>query len=447
MKLYDVISKEQKEQRSQKKPLSAAKERAVQPPEERRPTYDIDEPIKKTTHVVHDWKYRTVRLLIVAGILGVVTALYVVGLQLVRAHVSITQRRIPFDLQATTIDIPNESVVGGSKLAFQVLTVPATVSMKVYATELAQTTSKAQGTVTIVNEYSTTAQAIPAGTTLTAKTKKKYTTNRAVVVPGFTTVNKKKVAGTVSVPVTAVAAGTDSAVTSTTFTVAGFETTKTKTLYARSAGAITGGGQSTKHTLSDTDRAMYTDTLRRKLENKLAQQTSAVIAEANSANEDHPEKKLITYPSLQTITIDPAGMVLQGDSLSFEASVKGVMVSYLLPEQFLEQKIASYVLSDKTITSVSIPGITAMKIDPIGVLPVDPARLPGQIALAVSGQETIITTVSEQQIKDLLVGSSRKGFDEKIRSIPNIQSARFELYPFWASFFPTKTTSIGVTIE
>src|SRR6185312_3708978 len=97
--------------------------------------------------------------------------------------------------------------------------------------------------------------------------------------------------------------------TGTTFTISGWSGANAKLFYASSAGSISGGQNGAMHTLTDSDKQQATATLQAALNEKLSRETRSQIPDG-----------WVTFPGLQFTSIDPSKMVLQGDTIQFNAS-------------------------------------------------------------------------------------------------------------------------------
>jgi hypothetical protein len=248
---------------------------------------------------------------------------------------------------------------------------------------------------------------------------------------------KKKITGTSpSVPIIATETGSASNSDGTSLVISGYSGTKKTQLYARSVGAFKGGEAGMLHTISDSERPQILDTLKTQLAERLRRETRAQIP-----------AQLITYPDLQFMSIDTDSLRLEGDGIKFPAYIKGTMVSYLIPRDLFELAIAKEALSDHSYSSVAIPNLSDLSVTAKSGIPVDPQIVPDNISIQISGQGSIITEVPEEKIKDMLLGIKRGLFTSTVSTVPEIASARYSLFPFWAPIFPKKESQIKVNFK
>jgi hypothetical protein len=288
----------------------------------------------------------------------------------------------------------------------------------------------------VFNQYSKSAVTIKSGTVFTGANGKKYTVKSTVSVPGYTLNGKVKVAGSASVSLIAADVGPTYNSPGTSFTIAGWSGANAKLVYATSAGAINGGQNGAVHTLTDADRQQAMVTLQGALQEKLARETRSQIPDT-----------LVTFPDLQFTSVDNSSLVLSGDTIQFPATLKGTMVSYLIPRDSLEQAIARKAIADHLYPDVSIPDLGAIQVEPVTLLPADPKNIPDSITISVSGQGTIITKAPVETIKQSLLGGSHEQFKSVISGIPEIDTAQYSLVPFWAPYFPYNADRIKVQVK
>lgn len=417
MKLYDVIRKEALDR--------GDKRLANQPVVEDRPIHH------ETPRSPH---HRLRTIIIGGGAVLFLALLYVFGMKLVYARIVVTERRIPFTLNGLELELVHEEDAAAGRLSFQTMRVEAEVSRQVYGANIQPSTTSAKGKVVFFNEYSTKSQIVKKGTTVTSKEGKKYTTQAAVTVPGYTLKNGKKVAGTsATTAITAAGVGPSYNTSGTTFTVSGWSGANAKLFYGQSAGAIAGGEDGVAHIVSEADKPDVIATLQAQLIERLKRETRAQIPD-----------DLITFPDMQFASVDSDSVKLRGESIKFPASMKGSMVTYLISRDLLEQAIAREVSRDHTYPSVNIPTLGDLVVTPVNAIPTDSAAAPESIKVKVSGSGTIITKVPIETLRESLVGRPKRVFTNVAASVPEIDTAQYHFYPFWAPFFPSKESRITV---
>lgn len=424
MKLYDVIRKEQLEKKGEVLEVLETDQLSN--------TVSYNPPQEKVVFQKRKPSWKSVGVLAVC-FFGLVV-LYVLGMKLVHARIVVSERHIPFSFDKLTLDMEEEKVAEAGRLTFQAMVVTTEVTRQVYASGLQPSNTKASGSIVFFNEYSTKAITIKKGTTVTAANGKKYITQEAATIPGYTTVNKLKSAGTsAQVNVTALEMGEAYNTEGTSFTVSGYNQSQ---VYARSTGAIRGGDAGVAHVLTEADRESAVLTLQADLVEKLKRETRAAIP-----------AEYVTFPNLQLLSVDRDSLVIKGTTIKFPASMKGTMVSYLIHRDMLESAIAAKLVSDNTYPDVSIPSLADVTVEPLSAIPTSAANVPESLTISLSGQGILVTKVPVEKIRQSMLGISRKSFNAKISAIPEIEEARYTLYPFWAPFFPSIQSRINVVVK
>jgi hypothetical protein len=427
MKLYDVIKKDYKE-----KGITDLEKEPPAPIGQKKQSTSSRKSQDDSYQHRTSWR----KLIVIAGALVFIGLLYLIGIYFVHATVVVTERQIPFSLQDTQIDIPNQSDTDPGTLSFQTMAVTDSASRQVFGSAMTTSTTKAVGQAVIVNQYSKSSETVRSGTTLTGANNEKYITQSTVVVPGYTGSGTTKTPGSISVAITAAGVGPAYNSIGTTFTISGWSGSNAKVFYASSAGAITGGQNGAMETLDSADQQQTVATLQADLSEKLSRETRAQIP-----------ADLITFPDLQFTSVNNNDTVLQGTTPQFTASMQGTMVSYLLPRDQFEQIIASKAISDHIYPSVTIPDLGGVQVEPVSPIPSDPTATPASITLSVSGQGTIVTNVSSAAVAEALIGIPRGSFNQALSSIAEIDTASYSLMPFWAPYFPYKLGRITVQIK
>jgi hypothetical protein len=427
MKLYDVIRKEELERFEKKKDINIDRKETNYSRSDRNDDFGH----KRSS------PYRKIFILVIIAIF--IMSVYLIGIRLVHAKVTITPREIPFSADKIKIELLGDTSGNDKLTSFQAMVVNGEVSREVFGGDLKTSTTRAKGRVVFSNDYTKVAQVIKAKTTLIGTNGKKYQTDANVTVPGYT-VKKDgtKVTGTSpQVAITALDVGPSfNADSGMTLTISGYTSAKSKQFYATAPVAITGGENGTVYVVSDKDKASVLATLQTQLTEKLKRESRTQVPAG-----------FVAFPELQFITVNNDSAVLKGNTVKFPASIKGTMVSYLIPRNLLEIAIADKVLSDKKYGGVTIPNILDLDVTPITAIPTDPKSTPDAITISVSGNGKVITKIPTDIIKDSLLGIQKEAFSSKLANIYEIDEAKYNLYPFWAPYFPHDLSSIEVEVK
>jgi hypothetical protein len=367
-------------------------------------------------------------------------AVYSLGIIFAHAKVTIYERKIPFTLDRSSIDLEHESTASGpERLSYQAMVVDDTLTREVFGSKVTVADSKAKGEVVFFNEYSTSSISISSGTTLVTAEGKKYLTQEKVTIPGYTTdkaTKTKQPGSSKPVSIIAAASGSDYNTSGTTFSVAVYTGTKKTQVYARSSSAISGGESGARHTVNDDEKNTAVSLLTSQLEERLKRQTRPQIPQG-----------YMTYPELQLFFPDQNSLILQGQGIKFPASLSGSLVTYLIPQTGFEQAIAHIALGDRTFPKVAIPSIAELTVVPASALPSSTTNFPDTLSLSISGQGTIIAKADQGVVKNNLLGIKKSRFDASLEPITEIDHATYSIFPFWAPYFPTNADRIKIVVQ
>ncbi len=370
--------------------------------------------------------------------------LFAYGVFRASAVVTIDMRKVPFVLEKTLLTVPHEKLATKESLHFQAMITDDKVSREVFGDRLTEVHTKATGKAVFVNEYSSKPVTLKKGTTLTgAENNKKYTLNDAVTVPGFKTVEGKRVAGTSpAIGFTASVVGKEYNSEGTDLAVAGYTTgDKAKKFYGKSSGPITGGQSGTVHTVSEAGKIEITSVLQQLLAEKLKRQARAQTPEG-----------FITFPDFQFMLYDTATLTLQSDAIKFPASLSGTLVTYLFPEAPLAAAIAAKAVENgsggaATGIAYTIPELSGLTLSQGLALSINTEEIPSELTLRVSGESIMRAELDRQVIQDSLVGKPVAQFEKIMEAFPGIAEARFTRFPFWAPYFPNNPERIKLIIK
>lgn len=374
----------------------------------------------------------------------VLGAVFAYGIFRASAVVTIDARKVPFVLEKALLTVPHEKLATKDSLHFQAMIIDGDTVREVFGDRLAEVYTKATGKAVIMNEYSSKPITLKKGTVLTAAdTGKKYALDAAVTVPGFKTVDTKRVAGvSPAVAVTGAAAGIEYNSKGTDFAVAGYTTgDKAKKLYARSSGPLVGGMSGNVHTVSEASRVEITGVLQQLLAEKLKRQARAQLPEG-----------FITFSDFQYMVYHSASLNLQSPTIKFPASLSGTLVTYLFPREPLSRAIAEQAVENgsggaATGITYTVPDLTDLTISQGLALSINTEEIPKELTLQVTGEGTMRAELDQHVLKEALVGEPTKNFEALMEKFPGIAEARFVRFPFWTPYFPNNPEKIKLIVK
>jgi hypothetical protein len=141
-----------------------------------------------------------------------------------------------------------------SNVNFEMIIKSDKITKNIVLTDSKEISTKATGSITLYNEYSTNQQKIVSGTFLSDNDGKIYTTDTAVIVPGYKTENQKIIPGQANVKISSFLTGEVYNGSPKNFYINAFKsTTKYNKIYGKLKTELTGGAEGYFYTLNDLD--------------------------------------------------------------------------------------------------------------------------------------------------------------------------------------------------
>ncbi|MBI2057969.1 MAG: hypothetical protein HYT63_03240 [Candidatus Yanofskybacteria bacterium] len=362
---------------------------------------------------------------------GVVLLFAVLFLFLGSASIIIKPQREKIDFETTVSVSSNYSQTDFSakKVAGQFLSYSAEVSKDFVATGEKEVARKARGEITVYNNFNSEPQGLVANTRFESPKGLIFRIPRPITIPGAKLVSGKLVPGSIAVEVIADKPGQEYNINADRFTIPGFKgTPKFDGFYAESSKPMAGGiiGLTkvvTEKDFNDAKDQVTKEVLSKALENLKTKTNGFKIAEPIN-------NKVVSLKSTAEIDDATEGFAIaataEAKTIGFQESdiVRLVDVysnkngRYILLENTLEIKYSEPKLDlDKKILSLSLSakGDIAAKID------------------------------EEKMIKEML-GMRKDKIQEYLLSIPEIESGKVVLSPFWVRSIPKNKNNIQLKL-
>jgi hypothetical protein len=349
-----------------------------------------------------------------------------------KTTVTVTPRShtVVFDQTAQFTAYPAATAASGT-LAYTVVTSQLQDSQTVPATGSQDVETKAQGSVTVYNDYSTSPVKLIASTRFETPDGLIFRVPDAIVIPGKT----GSTPGQVSVTLFADQSGQQYNVGPVSrFTVPGLQSTPAmySNIYAQSTASTTGGfsGQQAgvdPNTLANTQAA---------LRSQLAQEAqTAASAQSGTSTTVLPGLVEITYQDL------PETAAASG---SAEVNEQATIQMPVFDTDSFTQSIAQNVGEDSQGTVLSLvpgQGFAAQTSSASTTLGSEP------LIFMLSGTATLVWQIDSNALALALAGHDQNAFDTITAGFPGIQEAHARIEPFWKTTFPTNPADINVVIQ
>jgi len=319
------------------------------------------------------------------------------------------------------------------KLPGQRFFVDMSASVTESATGSRDVASKARGTITVTNEYSTTPQTLIATTRFVDTAGHVFRTLQSVTVPGSTEKDGKVVAGTINVGVIADKPGAEYNVEPGRFIIAAFkernDTERVNKLYGVSTAAMTGGANGPSAVITQENYNTAAAAAKAAVEKKIADALSAQAPGMRVLDE-------------QELAWDPLTATAQPDDAASEVTVTahGTLTTIAFRQSDLDDLIRRAVMQQERV--VVVPEQITVAVSDVH-FDEDTGILTFTIQVTGPGYAPID---SEQIITDV-VGKKSAAIRTYFAENENIKSATLELSPPWVRSVPTNRERVKVQIN
>lgn len=358
--------------------------------------------------------------LVVVGVIG--AAFAVVSFMFHRATLTIT----PYAFQVAVAETyPAGS--GENLLSYETPSVEETLSKQVPSTRSEHAEDRAQGTITIFNEYSEQSQRLITNTRFQAENGLVYRIKSPVTVPGYKTSGAAKTPGTIEVTVYADEPGENYNIGPTSFTIPGLSgTPQFETMYARSSAVMSGGFVGEKAVVEKSVR-------------------DAAVAELKSALDREARAKLTEHVAENQLLVSEATTVefIEAPDKSIdtgaEISIKAVARAPVFTEAAIARRIAA---------SQGIVFEGPLKIMNRESITLQAETTDGSVtALAVSGDVILEGEIDTDALVREIAGKDRGNVGAILTRYPAIRDLNLSVYPFWRQSLPKDPAQFTVRFD
>ncbi|MDP3093451.1 MAG: hypothetical protein Q8N16_01685 [bacterium] len=309
-----------------------------------------------------------------------------------------------------------------------------TLSQEFLATGKAFKEMKAEGVVTIFNDYSTASQSLMATTRFVSSDGKLFRLVERAVVPGQATEKGKLVPGTVEAKVRADASGPDYNIGPSTFSIPGFAgTPKYTAFHAKSSSAMKGGFKGETAVVSAEDLNKAKEAVRSRLGAKIDSilQSKAVAG------------LVLAKESVPLIVADEGSMAKAGDPVkTFSYQVKARTRAVLLAQEDLDELAQNYLFSKLAADQKSLP--ETIKILPL-VQTIDEKSGKAALNLEVSGK--VYLELKEEFLREQLKEKSIQEVEKTFQNLTQVARAKIKISPSFVKRLPKDSGKIEIMIN
>lgn len=318
---------------------------------------------------------------------------------------------------------------------FELMIVPSVVSKNMTLTESADVSIKATGVVTFYNYFSSKPVTIPAGSFLADPNGKNYKTDKSVIIPGFTTLNKVITPGKKEATITAFLPGKEYNGNPAKFTVTAYKgTTKFTKIYANAKGPISGGAQGLIYKLSSSEKGTLDALAESEFKNNLIKKANAQVPPG-----------YIMYPTAYTYEShydDNFSSATPEASVNIETTLSAVLVKKDdLVHALVKNKIPT--ISDTELSEVDMPSIDNLSFAfTTGSQNIDKSIT--TVSFNMTGEAQAFWSPNLVKIQNSLAGIPKSNLGEFFKQDPGIINANVSVFPPWDKTLPTDPQKIRI---
>ncbi len=309
--------------------------------------------------------------------------------------------------------------------------IPVTESVTVPKKSVKKVFKKAEGYVTIYNNFSKDPQKFIKGTRLQTTDEKIFRLTEDVVVPG----KSGNTSGQVKVHVQADQDGVEYNIGPTKFTIPGLKSTpKFKDFYAESTETMKGGSSGNQNEVSDADLQKAVTDIKTKLVESAQEKIGTDVPEGFVSNKD---ALVLTTSKMQKTSEDDS-------TATYTQSATGTKIF------FKREEIVKKILEKQFANETAKPVVKVLDTSKlvIGISNKQEALNPNsQVTLTVTGSAPSVFYPNKQQILEYYAGRPVSEFGDITKKFQFVESANRVIYPFWSSKFPTNISKIKVEFE
>lgn len=350
-----------------------------------------------------------------------------------RAKITITSKHQP-------INYKNKQFIAGknennNSVNFEIMITSDKEKVNVILTEAKEVSIKAQGSVTLYNEFSSKPEKISAGTFLSDNEGKTYKTNNTVSIPGYKIENKKIVPGQTNVNIISFLAGEVYNGTPSNFYINSFKgSVKYKKIYGKLKTPLTGGLSGLVYSLNKENQKNLDNIANVSFKEELLRQVRSLVPPG-----------YILYPEALTFSYK-IGESFLSKTPEAEIEIEGMLTVVLLDEKSLMDNIVK----------ISFPNIKGDELKEIKILGLNKlsfsfintnqsiAKNTVSIPFSLTGDIDAVWNPDIEILKTKLLGIHKNNILDVFKQDPGISKAIVEIFPPWQKYIPNGLSRIKI---
>jgi len=362
------------------------------------------------------------------GMLGIALAvLLVIGAAFALVSTVFHRATVTFTPYVFSVSVAETYAIApdGENLSYQTVSFEETRSKNVPSTSSQHVEDRAQGTVTIYNEYSTQAQRLITNTRFEAENGLIYRIKSPVTVPGYTTSGGKKVPGSIETTVYADEVGDSYNIAPNKFTIPGLAgSPQFDSMYARSNASMTGGFVGQKAVVEEAIRTQVINELKSELDR---------TARAGLSDKVLADQFFLS----DTLTVEFIEQPDRAVDSGAEITVKAVASAPVFSDAQLATLIAS-------AGGVSFDAPLKITNRDQLMLQIEKTSGGALASLVVSGDASLVSIIDTDKFVREVAGKDQKSVGSVLVRYPGIKDLNLSVYPFWRQTLPENPSKFTV---
>jgi len=408
-----------------------------------------DKKVAQVKQVAEKRNKKKTRLPWLFSILGVIVIIagiaFGISGHFATATFNLVPKIIPVNVNGTYI-IPNASGASSTPLGsfgYETISLSGTASTTVPATQGSFTQTKAQGSITLYNSYSSQSQKIVAGTRITNNSGLIYRLTSSVIVPGFTSSGVTAIPGSINASIIADQAGSQYNISGSDsisdFKVVAYKgTPKYSGFYGRLSGDVSGGFSGTQILVPPTLLASTTVTLQNNLNTELLHNITSSIPLGYVM---YPSSYFSSFGKPVVTTIDP-----KTAKISLTETLYGIILN--------KNNLAKLLAGASSTNAFGLLGYIEPNIESLSVIfsnqkDFSISKKTNFIA-RINGSFNLVGSIPANALKQAFAGVSiSKTGDilKKYTSVIDVQHSSAEINPPWVSTVSNDQSRIIINVK
>lgn len=308
-------------------------------------------------------------------------------------------------------------------------------SKKFTADGVKDISTKARGTVTVFNSFSSTEQPLVASTRFQSADGKIYRLVSDASIPGASIEGGQAIPGSTQVTVEADEPGPEYNLSSGALTIPGLTPAKQQDIYGEISGAISGGESKTLRVVSEEDVARAADELAQPLYEKLSEKLTSKIDNSSYFFSDAVKNEVIE----RTLSTE-----VDSEAEEFELSVKVRSSTLVFDRSYIEQivqdDVARAVSEEKYLLDESVQsGVSAELLN----FDFEEQRMGVQVKI----EKDLVYELDTGFIRQELEGKNEEEIAAFLDTVPHIDGYSIELWPFWVNRAPKIDKKVQIILD